>query len=311
MHIDPPLQALFDAIRANPGPVPDPDDMIAVRAQADATMMLLHRPAGDDIEVRDHGVAVEGGSITVRTYRPIDAAGALPVIFFIHGGGWVQGTLDTAEIETVPMVESLRCFVVSVDYRLAPEHPFPTPLEDCVAAWMWLQDHGAALGADIDRVVVAGSSAGANLCAALCVATRDRAFPMPVAQVLDIPALDLTLASPSMSLAAASFGLTADAVRGYTAQYLQGADPTNPLVSPLLGDLTGLPPAFVTVAEHDPVRDDGERYVEALHHAGVAAAGVRVLAHLHGTWIIPITMTSRIALDLRLAALRRALDGTL
>jgi acetyl esterase len=133
-----------------------------------------------------------------------------------------------------------------------------------------------------------------------------------VAQLLDVAGLDLTLTSPSLRDPDTQFGLTGDAVAEYADLYVGDHDPADPLVSPLLApDLSGLPPAVITVSEHDPVRDDGERYLVRLHEAGVPAAAVRVLAHPHGGWVVPLTVTHGLVNDLRAAALRRAFSGTL
>jgi acetyl esterase len=303
MHVDPPVKAVFARIE----PAPVPSDLDERRAAANATFKLLHVPeAGATVE--DHVV----GEFRVRVIRPADATGDLPGLLFIHGGGWFQGDLDTAEVECGPMATGVGCVVVSVEYRLAPEHPFPTPLEDCITAWQWLHENAASLGIDASRVAVAGTSAGGNLAAALCVAAKQRGLPMPVAQLLDVPATDLTMRSASLAEYSGNAGLTSSEVEQFVSWYAGGSDRANPLISPLLADdLTGLPPAVVVVAEHDPIRDDGERWVVALQAAGVPAMGVRVLSHLHGTWVLPFTVTSRLVQDLRQGALRRAFEGTL
>jgi acetyl esterase len=303
MHVDPVVTAVFANVR--PGEVPT--DLDERRAAANATFKLLYAPeAGAKVE--DHDV----GEIRVRVIRPLEARGDLPGLLFVHGGGWFQGDLDTAEVECGPMATGVGCVVVSVEYRLAPEHPFPTPLEDCITAWQWLHANAADLGIDTSRVAVAGTSAGGNLAAALCVAAKERGLPMPIAQLLDVPATDLTLGSASLSEYGGNAGLTSAEVEQFVAWYAGDTDRAHPLLSPLLAaDLSGLPPAVVVVAEHDPIRDDGERWVEALQKAGVPAMGVRVLAHLHGTWVLPFTVTSRLVQDLRQSALRRAFEGTL
>ena len=303
MHVDPVVQAVFANIR--PGEVPT--DLDERRAQANATFKLLYVPeAGATVE--DHDL----GAFRVRVIRPADATGELPGLLFIHGGGWFQGDLDTAEVECGPMATGVGCVVVSVDYRLAPEHPFPAPLEDCISAWEWLHEKAGALGIDSSRVAIAGTSAGGNLAAALCVAAKERGLPMPIAQLLDVPATDLTMQSPSLAAYAGNAGLTSAEVDQFASWYAGDTDRANPLISPLLApSLEGLPPAVVLVAEHDPIRDDGERWVRALQGAGVPAMGIRVLAHLHGTWVLPFTVTSRLVQDLRQSALRRAFEGTL
>lgn len=314
-NIDPPIARIFGAgAAAPPAAVPAPDDHAARRAAANATMLILHRPPGPEVAVAEYDVAVAGAVITVRVTRPLtfEAGVAAPTVFFIHGGGWYQGNLDTGEVESGPLAVDVPCQVVSVDYRLAPEHPFPVPLDDCVAAYRWMLTNAADLGVDTNRIVIAGTSAGGNLAAALCLVAKRDGLTMPVAQLLDAPALDLTMGSPSVTEMGTGAGLTADGLREYARHYIGEADPHDPLLSPLLAeDLSGLPAAVVIVAEYDPVRDDGERWVRALHGADVPACGIRVLAHFHGGWIIPVTTTFNLVQDLRMNAVRRAFDGTL
>jgi acetyl esterase len=315
-HVDPPVQRLFAAM-ADAAPAAPPTDLDERRRAANATMLLIHPGPEPAVAVTDHEVRVEGGTIAVRVTRPDGLTGPAPTLFFLHGGGWFQGNLDTAEVECGLRSSDVPCTIVSVDYRLAPEHPFPTPLEDCVAAYRWMLERAGDLGVDTAKVVVGGTSAGANLSAALCLALRDRGVPLPLAQLLDVPCLDLTMASGSMTENGEGAGLTSDDVAQYVDWYCHGLDgggvePTEPLVSPLLApDLSGLPPAVIVVAEHDPVRDDGERYLAALHAAGVPAVALRVVGHLHGSWIIPITTAHHLVHDLKVATLRRAFDGTL
>jgi acetyl esterase len=314
MPIDPPIQRVFDLLAQHRGDEPAaPVSLEQRRRDADATMLLASTGPQEGVTVSDHPVTGGSpGSISVRVTRPTvfdDAPG--PGLLFIHGGGWFQGNLDTAEVECGPMASLVPCVVVSVDYRLAPEHPFPVPLEDCIAAWSWLHAHTDELGIDPARVAVAGTSAGGNLAAALCLAARDRGLPLPILQLLDVPCLDLTLSSPSVHAQETQAGLTGQMVDEFAGFYVPDrAGRTNPLASPLLAPShTGLPPAVIVVAEHDPVRDDGERYLTALHAADVPAAAVRVLSHPHGTWIIPGTTTHHLVRDLRAAALRQAFTG--
>ena len=309
---DPPLRRLFEALRGG-APAVEPADLDERRAAANATMLLVHPGPEPGVSVEDRAIDVEGGQILVRIRRPEAWAAPGPALFFVHGGGWFQGNLDTAEVECGPMASAVGCVVVSVDYRLAPEHPYPTPLNDVVAAYEWLLANLEELGVDPARIVAGGTSAGGNLVAALCLVLRDRGLPLPCAQVLDVPAVDLTLSSLSMEEVGAEAGLTKAAVGEYAGFYLSGGgDATDPYVSPIFAaDLAGLPPAVIVVAEHDPVRDDGERYLARLHDADVPGFAIRVLAHFHGSWIIPVTATNRLLQDLRVATLRRAFDGTL
>lgn len=213
MPLDPPIQRLFDLMGQARGP--QPTDLDERRRLADSTMLLASTGPQPDVTVSDRTVPVDGGAaeITVRITRP-DRFGTdpAPAFLYMHGGGWSQGNLDTGEVECGPMASLVPCTVVSVGYRLAPEHPFPTPLEDCVAAYTWLLDHTGELAVDPGRIAVGGGSAGGNLAAALCLAARDRGLPLPCFQLLDVPGLDLTLSSPSIDEQDAQTGLTGAAV---------------------------------------------------------------------------------------------------
>ena len=305
MSIDAPLRRLFEAA---PPPAEPPADHDERRARANATMLLIPRPESDDIASADHRI----GPITVRVQRPSDAPSPAPAFLFLHGGGWFQGNLDTSEVECGPMASMAGAVVVHVDYRLAPEHPFPIPLDDCMAAYRWLLDNAQDLDVDPDRIALGGVSAGGNLAAALCLRARDERLPQPLVQLLEVPALDLTLTSASMDAMADGFGLRKADVEELSGFYVTPGQRTDPYASPLLADdLSGLAPVVVLVAELDPVRDDGERYVARLHDAGVPAAAFRVLSHIHGTWIIPLTITHALVRDLKTSVLRRAFEGTL
>ncbi|HWE66782.1 MAG TPA: alpha/beta hydrolase [Acidimicrobiales bacterium] len=311
MQLDPPLKKILDLVAGN-RPA-EPGDMAQRRAQGEAAFGAIRPAPQTGVTVADHTVAVEGGQILVRTYIPDDLARPAPVLFYLHGGGWFMGNLDTAESECVIQAADIPAVMVSVDYRLAPEHKFPIPFDDCMAAYGWVLAQADELGVDTGRIAVAGGSAGANLAAAMCLAIRDRGLPLPCLQLLDVPFVDLTLGSPSLTEEMSGYGLTGSEVLECAEIYVRDeADRRHPYVSPLLAeDLSGLPPAFILTAEFDPVRDDGERYLERLHQAGVAAAGFRVLSHIHGTWVIPGSATWGLVRDVRLAALRRAFDGTL
>ncbi|MFI1383604.1 family 1 glycosylhydrolase [Embleya sp. NPDC020886] len=313
MMIDPPVRRLLERVAA--GAQPESADLNVRRAQSAATMTLVKFPYDPDVEVTEHRVPVTEGTIAVRVLRPRQPETPVPAYFFLHGGGWVLGNLDTAEAECGPVAALVPCAVVHVDYRLAPEHPFPTPLEDCLAAYAWLLEHAEELGIDATRVAIGGASAGGNLAAAMCLALRERGLPQPSLQVLDAAAVDLTpmAEEPVVPGAPRTPGLSPAEFNVFARHYLADTgDANDPLASPLHGaDLSGLAPALILVAEYDPLRDQAEEYLARLRAADVPAAGLRVLGHLHGGWVVPATVTNTLINEMRAAALRHAFAGTL
>lgn len=243
-----------------------------------------------------HGVTVghdrvEGvtGHLKVRSYRPANAGDErLPLVVNFHGGGWSLGSLDQADWLCSNVALGARVAVVSVDYRLAPKYSFPAGIDDCYAALCEIAARAAHFGGDPDRIAVMGDSAGGNLAAAAALRARDHAGPKLVMQALLYPATDLTLASPSLEENADAPILTRDDCVAFRDHYLQGHDPADPSASPLLAaSHRGLPPALVQVAEHDPLRDDGVRYAEALAAAGVPVRLTTYVGMPHGYLSFP------------------------
>ncbi|WTW91949.1 alpha/beta hydrolase [Streptomycetaceae bacterium NBC_01309] len=233
-------------------------------------------PMPDDVVCRDLEAPADHpqpGVIRVRTYTPPGDApvAGRPAHLFLHGGAWWLGTVEHFDAGCGNLAALADCVVVSVDYRLAPEHPYPVPLEDGIAAWLWLHEHAVALGVDPTRMSIGGGSAGGNLAAAACLALRDRGCPMPVAQALTVPATDLSLDYPSVAEYGAGYGLDASLVRQAVAFYLgDHGDPADPYVSPMrAATLAGLPPALVMTCEYDPGRDAAEAYARRLAEAGI------------------------------------------
>jgi acetyl esterase/lipase/galactose mutarotase-like enzyme len=269
MPLDPQLQQFADdAARAGEGPSVT-GDPVADRARF--RQLALARQAGLDpepvLDVEDRTVPGPGGDLPVRLYRAgrRGPAEARPVVVWLHGGGWVLGDLDTADPVCRRVANALRAVVVSVDYRLAPEHPHPAPLDDAMAALRW----AAARWPDAP-LVVGGDSAGGGLAAGAALRARAEGGPRLAAQLLVYPALDPTQGLPSAAEnAAGPFVTAADMAASYAA-YLPGAErAADPLVAPLGSDLAGLPPAVVATAQYDTLRDEGDRYAERLAAAGV------------------------------------------
>src|SRR5215475_14080872 len=233
-------------------------------------------------ELRDLTVAGPGGDIAVRVYRPADDPAAdRPLILYIHGGGFVWGDLRLSDWMCSSVAVRVGAVVVSVDYRLAPLHPFPAAVDDCYAALAWAADNAAHLGAATPpRIGVMGESAGGNLSAVMCLLARDRGGPPISHQALLYPATDMTRVpqAPAWSLI-----ISGPDMHAFRRMYLGDADPADPRVSPLrAADLTLLPPALVQVAEHDLLREDGVRYAAALRSAAVPVRFTEYVGMPHG-----------------------------
>lgn len=308
MH-DPELEAVLARM---PPSTAGFDDMDTVRALRDtpALWRTLGRrpPARPDVQV-DNGVVpgrVAGASLSVRRYTPVDHDGG--VLVFFHGGGYVIGDLYAEEHRCLELAADGRCVVVSVGYALAPEDPYPAALEDAMAAVAWVAGNADAIGADGGRLGVGGSSAGAGLAAATCLAARDRDGPAIVFQMLVYPMLDDRLDSPSALGSQGMALLDRDALRQAWDHYL-GARAADAYAAPARAtDLSGLPPAFVLAAEHDPLRDEDLTYARRLVEAGVPTELHLYPGTCHGFDLVgPRTGVGRRALTEQIAAVRRAL----
>jgi acetyl esterase len=237
--------------------------------------------------VQDLTVSGPGGDIPVRVYRSAAAGpGPRPLVLYFHGGGFVFGDLRMGDWMCSSVAAAVGAVVVSVDYRLAPAHPFPAAVEDCYAALTWAAGNAADLGAATPleaaapRIGVMGESAGGNLSAVMCLLARDRGGPKISHQALLYPPTDMTRMSPT---AANSLIISEPDMLAFKRLYLGDTDPADPLASPLLApDHTGLPPALIQVAEHDPLHDDGVRYAAALRSAGVPVRFTEYVGMPHG-----------------------------
>ena len=273
---------------------------------------LPRRPVHQELRVEDRVVDGPSGPVPIRLYWPPESdATSPPVVMFFHGGGWVVGDLDTYDGDARRHAVGAGALVVSVDYRLAPEHPYPAAVDDVWAATQWVAAHGEELGADPSRLAVAGDSAGGNLAAVVAQLARDTAGPPITFQLLWYPATTWDTSLPSFTENADAPILAVDAVAQFSRWYAKGVELSNApstLVPARATDLTALPPAYIAVAGHDPLRDDGVRYGELL-----AAAGVPVEVHnaetlVHGylgyAGVVPAATE---AVDRGLRALRAAL----
>jgi acetyl esterase len=263
LTLDAELQRILDALREDDGP---PAHEVPVALARAAHLAETEHLAGEGpalASVRD-GTA---GGVPVRIYEPEDATGT---VAYLHGGGWVLGNLESVDAVCRALANDSGARVVSIDYRLAPEHPFPAALDDALAATI-----------AVDADVVAGDSAGANLAAVVARRLRDRIK----LQLLVYPVTDAGVNTPSYAEFDERFGLTAAAMQRFWRLYLNGAEGLHPDASPLRAtDLEGAPPAYVLTASHDVLRDEGEAYAAALEEAGVPVTLHRRAGAVHGFW---------------------------
>jgi acetyl esterase len=282
MPIDPQCQAILDAA-AERGSVFDARTAVEARALYAASTEVFAPETPALRQVEDRTIPGIDGAVPLRVYTP-QVEGALPILVYFHGGGWVFGDLDTHDAMCRIVADAAGCLVVSVDYRLAPEHKFPAGLEDCIAATAWCAAHGGEIGGDPSRLAVGGDSAGGNLAAATAQAAHDGGRPKLAFQWLIYPAVDFTADNASLRDNAEGYLLTKAAIDWTLAQYTEGpGEAQDPRASPgLERDLAGLPPTLVQTAEFDPLRDEGEAYGEALRAAGVPVEIIRYDGMVHG-----------------------------
>jgi len=267
-------------------------------------------PGPEVASVSDLAVPGPHGDVPVRVYVPVtDDEGPLPVCVWFHGGGWVVGSIATNDPTCRALANAAGAIVVSVDYRLAPEHKFPIPFDDCYAAMEWAAANAASFGGDASRLAVAGSSAGGNLAAAVALRARDEGGPRLAHQSLICPVVDTDLERPSYVENGDGYGLNYDTMVYFLQCYVSSeADASNPYVAPMAADdLSGLPSAFVLTCEFDPLRDEGEAYAERLREAGVPVKLSRYDGQIHALFNagVPFTRTWD-AIDEAAGELRKA-----
>jgi acetyl esterase len=252
------------------------------------TQIPKRRKAMPLADVTNRTIPGPAGDIPIRIYAT-QGQGPFPLVIFFHGGGFVVGDLDTADEICRTLCWGAGCSVLSVDYRLAPEHKFPAAPDDCLAATRWAAAHAAEFNADPARLVVAGDSAGGTLAAVTALRVRDEGGPALCGQLLIYPVTDYhTPPTPSYLANAHGYLLTREMMIWFWAHYLNHASEAgHPHAAPLAApDLRGLPPALVITAECDPLRDEGERYAERLQQAGVPTVHARYAGMIHGFFML-------------------------
>ena len=278
MPLNPEYEAMLKQMAELEGPA-----LIDMPVEVGREMYRTMQPEASDLEV---GAVqdVDADGVPVRVYRPV-GDGPFPVVMMFHGGGWVIGDLVTADGQSRDVCRRAEAVVVSVDYRLAPEHRFPAAADDCFAATLWAAQHAQDHGGDASRLALAGDSAGGNLAAVVAQMIRDKGGPAVAFQLLVYPVTDgVNFNTDSYHENGQDYMLTADSMHWFWNHYAPNAeDRRNPYASPLLADsLADLPPALVMTAEYDPLRDEGEAYARKLVEAGVPAELIRYEGLIHG-----------------------------
>jgi acetyl esterase len=242
-----------------------------LRQQLRTMVALMDEPAPALPRIEDIRIPGPAGEIPARVYAPRAGGVPLPVVAYFHGGGWVQGDLETHHGLCARLAKHAGVLVVAVDYRLAPEHKFPAAVEDCLAAYRWLRGHARDLGGDPVRVAVAGDSAGGNLSAVVSQMAAAGGTPVPTCQVLIYPAVDFSVETDSRRELADGHVIPRDRIAWYSEQYLRGeADQADLRASPLRAPrLSGQPPTMIVTAGFDPLRDEGRAYGDRLQEAKV------------------------------------------
>ncbi len=309
-QIDPTLKAVVDAI---PMTFKASDGVEAARAK----LKQLQAPPEMLPDLRIENRIVGHGDVNdipVRIYWPSAEPGNLPIVVFYHGGGFALGDLDTHDPVARAHAVGAEAIVVSVDYRLAPEHPFPAGVDDCWAALQWAAEHAAELGGDPNRIAVAGDSAGGNLAAVMALRARDEGAPRLAFQLLWYPSITADLSLPSFTENADAPILDRDVIDAFLQWYIPGVDISDAKALPTFmapsnaEDFSGLAPAFIGSAEHDPLRDDAALYAGLLNDAGVPAELSNESTLVHGYVSLALIVPAAAeATNRGLAALRAAL----
>ncbi len=307
--LDPEIQPIVEMMEAAPGPPAHLVPIAQARAAHDREAVIMGGPGEEVAEVRELSAPGPGGPVGVRLYRPRADGGPLPLVAYLHGGGWAVGSLDSFDPLCRALANASGALIASIDYRLAPEHPFPAAIDDARAAVRRLAASAAELGADPARVGIAGDSAGGNIAAVTARRLRDEGDSPLRFQALVYPVCDSALNTPSYRDNGSGFGLSAESMARYWELYLDGADGRHPDASPLqAGDLAGLPPAFVLTVREDVLRDEGEAYARALEAAGVPVELRRYDGAVHGffRWLAKAAIARRAVAEVG-AALRAGL----
>ncbi|MFC0562311.1 alpha/beta hydrolase [Halalkalibacter alkalisediminis] len=308
MGLDPQAKFLLEQMAA--AGAPPMHELTPEEARASANFTALAGAPEEVGKVENRTIPGPGGEIPVRIYTP-EGQGPFGALVYYHGGGWVIGDLEGVDVPCRLLANRSNCVVVSVDYRLAPEHKFPAAIDDAYAASKWVVENASSIQVDAERVAVGGDSAGGNLAAVVSLMARDKNEFQVAFQMLIYPVTHHSFETTSHSENAEGYLLTKDSMEWFWKHYLRTEEEgKNPYVSPLLAeDLSGLPPALVVTAGFDPLRDEGEAYAQRLKEAGVAVEATRYDDMIHGFfWMPGVLEQGKQCIELAAAALKRALD---
>ncbi|AGB24414.1 esterase/lipase [Mycobacterium sp. JS623] len=294
MSLDPQIAEILEALNSGFPPV---HTMTGAQARAAIRSRFVAPSIPEEVgEVRDANVHGPAGDIAVRIYRPAAMSGPVPTLVYAHGGGFVFCDLDSHDGLCRSFANLIPAVVVSVEYRLAPEHQWPAAAEDVFAVTQWAARNVDALGGDPNRIVVGGDSAGGNLAATAALMARDHGAPALAAQLLVYPMIAPKFDTESYRVFGEGFYNPRPALQWYWDQYVPSpADREQPYVSPLNADLRGLPPAVVVIAGHDPLRDEGIAFGEALGAAGVSTTRLTYDGGIHGFMTMPMLDLAQLA----------------
>ena len=284
MAFDPDTQAVLDLIKAAGRPAMETLSAPEARDAFNAGRKLLSPTPEDVADIRDTAVPGPLGPIPVRLYRPAGSAetDVLPALVYFHGGGWVVGDLNSHDVPCRRYANAAHCRVISVDYRMAPEHVFPAAVNDCAAVTQWVHDSAVSLGVDAAKIAVAGDSAGGNLAAVMALMARDGTLPKLAFQLLIYPATDMTMSSISATTIGPGVPLTSATMKWFIDHYVKG-DRTDWRASPgRAASVAGTAPALVLTAAHDPLRDEGIDYAKRLEREGVRVIHLHYSDQIHG-----------------------------
>lgn len=312
MPLDPDAQLVLEMIRMAGRPPFETLTPDEARVAYINSRKVLQPPPEDVAEIRDLTAPGPASDIRLRVYRAngTTPADKLPALIYYHGGGWLLGDLDSHDGVCRRFANAARCCVVSVDYRMAPEHKFPAPVDDCVAATQWTVTQADALGIDPARVAVGGDSAGGNLAAVMALLARDGTLPPLTFQLLIYPATDMMMTTVSSQTITDGVPLTSKTMRWFIDHYMRGdGDERDWRASPLrAADLSGTAQALVLTCAHDPLCDEGIAYARRLEREGVRVTHLHFSDQIHGFMSMGrIIRAADVAIDMMGAVLKKAL----